>query len=362
MLAVFSRTAQALVVAAVVSAGTSSAFAQFFDPCNVCAAPVAVAINPCPCVQPITETVYREVPVTKFRTVERAVKKPVVRTAYEDRPITAYRTVNETRTAEVPSMTYQQVTECQQCTVNRSFWRTAYQPVAKMHPCQYDPSPTLVGELNRLGYATRMAMTPNYIPRREFVPNIVAYNVPVTKTVAVPTTRQVTYNVARLEPYETTQRVAVQKVEYVDSTVTAYEPYTEMRTVAVGTATRYAFVDPLGGSTATAARPTPATTAEGPTPVPERRANNTPNTNSSAAPPRTTNENSGSRGTIEFNSFQRPKPQSPAEPTHLDTRNAPEKTGGEVAAAAPAVVHDAGWRPTRSSADVDGPALSVASK
>jgi hypothetical protein len=136
-----------------------------------------------------------------------------------------------------------------------------------------------------------------------------------------------------------------------------------MRTVAVGTATRYAFVDPLGGSTATAARPTPATTAEGPTPVPERRANNTPNTNSSAAPPRTSNENDGGSGSFKFQSYPQPKsPPTPSEPTHLDTRNAPERTGGEVATAAPAVVRVAGWRPTRSSADVDGPALSVASK
>ncbi len=45
-------------------------------------------------------------------------------------------------------------------------------------------------------------MTPSYIPRREFVPNVVAYNVPMQRMVAIPTTRQVAYNVARMEPYQ----------------------------------------------------------------------------------------------------------------------------------------------------------------
>src|SRR5690606_31807343 len=105
----------------------------------------------------------------------------------------------------------------------------------------YDPRPGLAGALNRMSYSTRMAFTPNHIPRREFVPNVVAYNVPVTRTVAVPTTRTVTYNVAKLEPYVTTQRVARQIVETVDTKVTVRVPYTETRVVTVPT-TRYAYV------------------------------------------------------------------------------------------------------------------------
>lgn len=368
MLAVSTRTAHGLLAAALLFVGATSAQAQFFDPYNPCPPPVAVAINPCPCVQPIRETVYQEVPVTKYRTVERTVKKPVVRTAYEDREVTAYRTVNETRTAEVPSVQYQNVTECRQCTVNRSYWRTAWQPVAKMSACQYDPSPTLLGELNRLSYSTRMTMTPNYIPRREFVPNVVAYNIPTTRTVAIPTTRQVSYNVARLEPYATTQRVAIQKVEYVDATVTAYEPYTEMRTVAVGTKTRYAFVDPLGGSTsATAARPTPATTAEQST-IPQRKADSS-GSNTTTTPKSSSNDSNTGGGTFKFNSYQQPKTEAPpADPSYLDTRAEHENAAAGVVSAptAASAVRVAGWRPTRSATEApaieSGPVLSVAAK
>ena len=120
-------------------------------------------------------------PVTKYRAEARVVQKPVVRTEYQDRPVTAYRPVTIQQTAEVPAVTYQQVTECRPVTANNSYWRTAWQPVPKMHPLQYDPSPTLLGEMNRWSYATRMAFTPNFIPRREFVPNVVAYNAQIYK-------------------------------------------------------------------------------------------------------------------------------------------------------------------------------------
>ena len=351
MLAAASRTFRALTVAGGLLTVSSAASAQYFDPCMPCAQPVAVVSNPCPCLAPVTETVYKEVPVTKYRTVERTVQKPVIRTAYEEREVTAYRQVTETRTAEVPGVAYQNCTTCQQVTQNRSYWRTAWQPTMKMSPCQYDPSPTFMGAMNRMSYSMRMAMTPNYIPRREYVPNVVAYNVPVTQTVAVPTTRTVTYNVAKLEPYTTTQRVAVQKVEYVDTTVTAYEPYTEMQTVAVGTATRYAFVDPLGG-TATAARPTPATTAEGET-IRKRTAESDAETKSSA-----------SDGNFKPLSYPREKQPRSAEPSRLETNREPRKTAGEFAETAsrhvPTAVRVAGWRPSRSAAPEAGPQLSVA--
>ncbi|MFV0446683.1 MAG: hypothetical protein ACK5Q5_24185 [Planctomycetaceae bacterium] len=186
-----------------------------YDPCNACAQPVAY--NPCAvCAQPVAmqaipQTVYREVPVTKYKPVTKTVQKPVLRTVYEDRPVTAYRQVMETKTVDVPMTTYQTVTECQPRTVNRSYWQTTYQKVPKYSPCQYDPNPTFLGWMNRSAYSMRMALTPNYMRQRQYVPNVVSYNVPVNRTVAVPTTRQVTQNVARLEPYQTTQKVAVLK-------------------------------------------------------------------------------------------------------------------------------------------------------
>lgn len=357
MLAASLRPVRALNVIAVLLAIASGAQAQFYDPCIPCAqtvaiAPVTVMANPCPCLQPVTETVYREVPVTKYRTVERTVKKPVIRTAYEEREVTAYRTVNETRTAEIPGVTYQPCVECQQVTVNRSYWRTAWQPVPKLSPCQYDPRPGLAGELNRFSYSMRMAFTPNFIPRREFIPNVMAYNVPVTRMVAVPTTRTVTYNVAKLEPYTTTQTVARQVVEYVDTTVTAYEPYTEMQTVAVGTQTRYAFVDPIGGTSATAARPTPSATAKEQT-VPSRTAEK------DKPAPTPTDGN--------FRQLSHPQPKAPAaQPRQLETNLERKPAADSVSDArpVPSAVRVAGWRPsrTRTQEPVEGPALSVAAK
>lgn len=368
MLAVFSRAARALTLSGALVALGSSASGQFYDPCNICAPtamvvqPVAVAVNPCPCLQPVTETVMKEVPVTKYRAEARTVQKPIMRTVYEERPYTAYRPVTETRVAEVPGVTYQNVTECQPVTVNRSYWRTAWQPVPKMHPVQYDPSPTLLGEFNRWGYATRMALTPNYIPRREFVPNVTAYNVPVTRSVAVPTTRQVTYNVTKLEPYQATRTVAVQKLEYVEQTVTAYVPYTEMRTVAVPT-TRYAFVDPLG-TTATVARPTPAERTAEAERIQQRKADASGNSGNSNS------ESSGGDG-WKLQSYPQPKSApTPAAPGFHDARNESSNPAADVAHTtakpAPTVVQVAGWRarrplPTATPA-TEGPALSVAAK
>jgi hypothetical protein len=270
--------------------------------------------------QPVQQTVYREMPVTKYRPVQKTVQRPVIRTVMEERPVTAYKTVMEARTVEVPSTAYQQVTECRPCTVNRSYWQTTYQPVPKVTPCQYDPNPTLMGWLNRSAYSLRSALTPNYIRQRQFVPNVQAFNVPVTRTVAVPTTRTVTYNVARLVPYETTQTVAVNKVEMVDATVTAYEPYTEMQTVAVGTTTQYAFVDPFGGATATAGlTPTPETAES---PIRSRTAAKDPPaptpSNQPANPPR----NDSPDDLFKPLSHPRAEPR-PTPADYYDARNAP---------------------------------------
>src|SRR5690606_7734351 len=113
---------------------------------------------------------------------------------------------------------------------------------------------------------------PTQIRRRQFVPNVQTVAVPFNRTVAIPGTRQVTYNVAKMEPYETTQRVARVITEYEDMEVTAYEPHTVTKTVAVGNQTRWAYVDPFGGSTATALQPTPATRSAEQT-IPKKSAN-----------------------------------------------------------------------------------------
>jgi len=306
------------------AAMTPSARAQWLDPCNTCAQPVAV--NPCvPCMQAVPQTVFRDVPVTEYRAVKKTVQRPVVRTVMEDRPVTVYRQVNETRTADVQSVAYQTVTECQPQCVNRSYWRTMMQPVPKMSSCQYDSRPGLLGQLNRMGYSTRMAFTPDYIPRREFVPNVQTVNVPIQRTVAVPTTRQVSYNVSHLVPEQTTQQVAVSKIEYVDQEVTAYEPFTTTRRMAVGTTYTYAYLGGIGGTTATAQGPTPADgnrSAEGP------------------------------HGEIKPMSFP-PTERKSAEPT-------PVNVEGPVASlpvpSTSPVVRTVGWRPARAAAAAPTPA------
>ena len=230
------------------------------NPCNVC------SVQPVAQYQPITETAMRDVQVTEMQPVQKTAKVAKVITVQEDRDVTVYRTVSEAKTVNVPSYEYQQVTECRPVTVNQSYWRTVYQPVPKMSPCQYDQRPGLLGEMNRMGYAMRNSLTPSQVARREFVPNVSQYAVPQTRTVAVPTTKQVTYNVARMVPTTEKQQVAVQKVIWEDTTYTAYEPVTTTKQVAV-TTTRMALV-PFGSSSssATAAVPTPAgtQTAENP--------------------------------------------------------------------------------------------------
>ncbi|MEZ6066978.1 MAG: hypothetical protein R3B90_15030 [Planctomycetaceae bacterium] len=266
----------------------------------------------------------------------------MVKTVFEERPVTAYRQVMETKTVSVPTTQYQQVTECQQRCVNNSRWQTVYQKVPKVTPCQYDPNPTFLGWMNRGVYRARSALTPNYYRTRQYVPNVVAYNVPVTRTVAIPTTRQVTYNVARMEPYQTTQKVAVNKVEMVDTQVVAWEPYTEMQTVAVGTTTTYAYA-PIGGTTATAGlEPTPATAANE-TPIRSRVAEN-PNNGGGIAP-----SNPPNAATSEdlFTPLSHPRrriesqPEPASTPSYFDARN--QAPRGEFSGAH-AVAKVSGWR------------------
>lgn len=238
-------------------AGTAQAQFMPFSPCSTCSQPIAAvaqpvytasACNACPCMQAVSEPVYQTVQATEYRTVQKPVKVARVVTEYVDQPVTTYQTVNETRTADVTSYVNQTISECQTVSSNQSYWRTAWNPVQKTAPCAYDQRPGLMGEFNRLGLAFRNSMSPNYVARREFVPNIVTAQVPVQRVVQVPTTQQVSYNVAKLVPVQTTQKVAVQRTVYEDRTITAYEPYTVSKTVQVGSRTRMAYIDPTGGA------------------------------------------------------------------------------------------------------------------
>ncbi len=245
-----------------------------YDPCNVCAQPVAQV-----CPQP-AQVVYQTVPVTEYQQVAQTVRRPIVETAYEDRQFTEYRTVYEQRTAQVPTVSYQNVTQCQTVTRDMGQWVSCRQPVQKHSPCAYDSSAGLLGMFNRTSYQVRSAFTPNYTTHRQYVPNVVAHNVPVTRQVAVRGTQTVNYQVARLEPHTVTKQVAVRKVRYEDEQVVAMRPVTTYRTVPIGTQTAYGFVpfQNNGNSSVTAQAPSPdpisTKSAEGATPVPKRTADN----------------------------------------------------------------------------------------
>lgn len=216
--------------------------------------------NPCCCIPPvrIQQQCYQTVPVTEYREVKQVVQKPVVETAYVDQPVTEYRQVVENKTAEVPTISYQNVTEYQ--TVHRDCgqWVTQTHCRPQMSPCQYDGRPDLFGFLNRTGYSLRMAFTPQTWTERTYVPNVVAQQVPVNRTVAVRGTQTVNYQTARVVPITTTRRVAVNSVRMVAEEVTVKQPVTVYRTVPAGTATAFAWGIPgAAPATGTALRPSP---------------------------------------------------------------------------------------------------------
>ncbi|TWT57282.1 hypothetical protein KOR42_06410 [Thalassoglobus neptunius] len=348
-----TRTLSGAALLCLVAGFTTTANAQFFGPNYCCtpympqpvvAAPMAYAptvqtasVSDCPCMKPVTSTVYKEVDVVEYRTVEKQAQVPKVVTVMEDREVVTYQTINETKTVDVPTYVNQTVTEVQPMTQNNSYWRTTWQPVPKMSPCLYDGRPGLVGELNRLGYAFRNTMTPNAVARREYIPNVVTYNVPVQRVVQVPTTRQVTYNVAKVIPVTTTQKVAVQKTVWEPTTYTAYEPYTTKKRVAVGTQTRMVYVDPTGGTTAKSNEPTPATAGG--------------NDNSQSA--------ARDKGTLNLNSvptgseipLQSPVYRKSPEPTPSQQDIEPTPSSGPVATqpqGTPSVIQVAGWQTSRA--------------
>jgi hypothetical protein len=228
---------------------------------NIAAAPTVTACTVCApvvqtaCVQPVMQTVYRQVPVTEFQPVRQTVKKPVVEVKYVDQAVTEYKPITETRVVDVPTVSYQDITECQTVHRNMGYWRTRHEPNCKVSPCQYDGRPGMMGWLNRTSYEMRSAFTPAYRTSREYVPQIVAQVVPTTRRVAIQGSKQVAYNVTKLEPYQTTRQVAVNETRWVDEEITVMKPTTVVKTMAVGTQITY---QPIGiGGTATAIRPLP---------------------------------------------------------------------------------------------------------
>jgi hypothetical protein len=187
----------------------------------------------------VQATCYQTVPVTTYTRERQTVEVPTYQTAYEDREVTVMRPVTQSRVMEVPTVSYQNVTEYR--TVNRDMgrWTTSYHPIAKCAPCQVDPRPGVIGWMNRTGYTMRNAFTPNYTTSRQYVPNMVTCSVPYTRQVAVQGTRQVTVQETKMVAERTTQRVQVQKLVMKKEEVEVMRPQTAYRTVPIGTSMAY---------------------------------------------------------------------------------------------------------------------------
>lgn len=298
--------------------------------------------------QPVTETVMQQVPVTEYRQVRQTVRKPVMQTAYVDQPVTEYRQIVEQKTVNVPTCSYQNVTEYQTVQRNCGQWVTKWHCNQKIDPCQYDNRPGLMGEMNRLGFATRQAFTPTQFATREYVNQTVAQQVPVTRRVAIQGTRQVTYNVPRTVAVQATRKVAVNTMKYVDEEVVVMQPVTVVKSIPT-TRTSYRFV-PAGSTLALA--PASTDTALRPTPEPELPKAKSATRDSDKTP--TNKPADERRGAID--EFDDVKPSR--------ATNEPTSTVRFVAAKMPTAGRVSGWRPTRTASvekiSLPTPAISVA--
>ncbi len=344
----------AMGVLAFVASGTTASAQYYGNPC-ACAQPIQAVAQPC----------YRTVPVTEYRAEKQTVQRPEVYTEYEDRQFTEYHPVTEQRTAEIPTVTYHNVTECQ--TVQRDYgrWVTNRIPNPRVGPCAYDNRPGFFGWLNRTGFEMRQAFTPRYRTTRSYVPNVVTQAIPVTRRVAEHGTRKVTYNVTRMEPRTTTRKVAVNKVKYVSREITVQRPVTVMRTVPIGSAIAYA---PFGTPTATALAPSPDPISARSSNTPTRTAEgNAPTYNggSDGAYKRTDNPNNSmfpqdSGGTnVNRSSYEQVVPQRSDVPAQ-DPQASRSKTV-EPTVRVPSAVRVGRWvgRPASRQSSVNGTSLAA---
>lgn len=233
--------------AAAIFSGASLAQAQWFGGGSNGCDCGAATYSPCAVMQPIVQPCYQTVAVTEYEPVKQIVRRPKVEQKLVSQDVVEYHPITEQRVADVPTTTYQDVTEYRQVCRNAGYWQTQCQQNCKIRPCDYDNRPGLLGWMNRTGMEVRNAFTPTHTVSRQFIPQQVVQNVPITRRVAVQGTRQVTYNVTRMEARRSTRQVAVNHVTYEDVETTAMRPRTVMRQVPIGTSTVYA---PLGTSTA----------------------------------------------------------------------------------------------------------------
>lgn len=259
------RCALGAVAGAAILASSTVASAQWFSTPNACGCARPPVVRQCARRVPVVQQCYRQVPVTEYHQVRQKVRRLVTEVEYVEQPVTRWRPVTETRTVNEPVTHYQNVTEYQTVNKQCGYWTTNYYCNPKKTPCEYDPSPTPLGALNRAAYRVRSAFTPNMITRRQFVPQTIAQQVPVTRRVAVQTMQQRTYQVTKYVKEQSTQKVAVNKVRWVEDEVIVLKPVTVVKTVPT---TRTAWTwQSYGAPTTTAWATAPTTTAWVPAPA-----------------------------------------------------------------------------------------------
>ena len=190
--------------------------------------------------RPVVQPVMQDVNVTEYQAVKRQVSKPVVTTEYVDQLVTEMRPVSELKTVNVPTVDYQTVTEYKTVQKQMGYWVTKNVPTNRVSAYQYDNRPNAAGAMNRASYNMRNAFTPTYQQQRQYVPQTMTCTVPYCKKVAVPGMKQVTYNISRMQPTQTTRKVAVNKVTYQTAEVTVMAPVQTVKTMQVGTRVSYA--------------------------------------------------------------------------------------------------------------------------
>jgi hypothetical protein len=345
---------------------------------------MAQPIAQCTPIQPVQQTCYQTVPITTYKREKQTVQVPTYETAYEDREYTEYRPVTRTREVEVPTVSYQTVSECR--TVNRDMgrWTTNYHPIAKCAPCQVDPRPGLIGWMNRTGYSMRTAFTPNYTTSRQYVPNVVAYSVPYTRQVAVHGTRKVAVQETEMVAERKTQKVQVQKLVMKSQEVEVMRAQTAYRTVPIGTSMAYGSPF-IGGSQMAYGYPiienTSPRAALAPAPDPISAERSTFKEDS-ADPDKSFKRAAGDDGNTDGAGLETPLRSDDDMPAFgaPQTRRAPKKSDDlvipavfrkeaapETAAAKPVAAKSSGWRATRKSSErsisgssLDRPSISMA--
>jgi len=343
---------------------STPASAQFlFDPC----------CRPCrPACPPPVQQCYRTVPVTEYREVQRVVQRPEYYTEYEDREVTEYRRVCENQAVQIPTVSYQTVTECRTVQRDCGRWVTQMECRPKMAPCDYDNRPDIFGAFNRAAYSMRMALTPDYVTRQTWQPNVVTQQIPVTRQVAVRGTRTVNRTVARVVPVTTRRQVAVTRMRMVAQNVTLREPVTVFKTVPVGNA--YAFAPPqpgdcraastaeAGGTASAGLQPTPADNDLGEkTAIVPRDSTKAAGTEKSAPRPKTFTDDSddeinGSRGKQDQGRAPSKAPARLRSFTEDEVARTERPRGVWVAARKPAARPQGEWV-ARKKSEPSGPAL-----